>query len=168
MKIGRWAALAAVLGLAAFWTWALFFASKESINRIEDRAWAERAESICADAREDREALADYRELADADAAMLAERADLVDLATDITTAALDEVVATQPTDAKGRELVPQWEADYRQYLADRRTYAERLRTSGENSTFSETAIDGIPISERIERFALDNEMEACAPPSDL
>ena len=42
----RWrfvARVALVLGLicfAAFWTWALFFASKEPVNRIGDRAWA--------------------------------------------------------------------------------------------------------------------------------
>ena len=38
-----------VVGFVAFWMWALFFASKEAVNRIDDRAWAERAEAICAD-----------------------------------------------------------------------------------------------------------------------
>ena len=38
------------LGFAVFWIWALFFASKESINRIDDRAWAERAQGICEEA----------------------------------------------------------------------------------------------------------------------
>lgn len=167
MRIGRWAALAAVLAGAAFWTWALFFASKESINRIEDRAWAERAESICVAARDEREALADYREMANADAVMLAERADVVERATDIVTDALDEVVAVAPDDEKGRAIVPLWEADYRQYLEDRRAYAERLRR-GETVAFSETAVEGIPISERIERFAVDNDMPTCAPPTDV
>ena len=35
------------LAFVLFWTWALFFASKEGVNVIEDRAWAERAETIC-------------------------------------------------------------------------------------------------------------------------
>ena len=39
--------LGIVAGFAAFWTWALFFASKEAVNRIDDRGWAERAEAIC-------------------------------------------------------------------------------------------------------------------------
>ena len=30
---------------------------------------------------------------------------------------------------------------------------------------FTETAVDGVPISERIETFAGDNEMPSCAPP---
>ena len=168
MRVGRWAALAAVIALLAFWTWALFFASKESVNRIGDREWSERAEAICAAAREEREALADFREMADADAAMAIERAGLIDQATALVTAALDEVVAVTPSDDKGQAIVPRWEADYRQYLADRREFTDQLRADGRNVTFAETAIDGIPISERLERFAIDNDMDACAPPTDL
>ena len=97
--------------------------------------------------------MADYRELEGDDVAMLAERADLVDQATAIVEGALDEVVAVTPTDEKGQGIVPDWEADYRRYLADRRAYSERLR-NGEDVPFSETAIEGIPISERVERFA--------------
>ena len=43
--------LVSVAGFAAFWAWALFFASKEAVNKIDDRAWAGRAEHICAAAR---------------------------------------------------------------------------------------------------------------------
>lgn len=167
MRIGRLAAVGVVLAGAVFWIWALFFASKESINRIEDRAWAERAEEICDQARSEREALADYREMVRGDEAMLAERAGLIDQATEIVEGSLDEVVAVEPDDAKGQEIVPQWEADFRQYLEDRRAYTDRLR-AGEDVAFSQTAIDGIPITERLERFANDNDMPACAPPSDI
>ena len=167
MKWGRIGAVTAVLALALFWMWALFFASKESINRIGDREWSDRAETICDTAREEREALADYRELEGDNAAMLAERADLVDQASDIVEGALDDVIAVTPSDDKGQALVPQWEGDYRQYIADRREYTVRLR-NGEDVPFSETAVEGIPISERIERFANDNDMSSCAPPTDL
>jgi hypothetical protein len=156
-----------VVAFAAFWIWALFFASKESINRIGDRAWAARAEGICAAAEIERQALADYRVIDDADASMLAERAALVDRATDIVVAMLDDVVAATPQDPKGREIVPQWEADYRVYLEDRRAYTDRLR-AGDDGAFTETALDGIPISDKVETFAGDNEMPSCAPPRDL
>ncbi|MET0579116.1 MAG: hypothetical protein ABW122_10690, partial [Ilumatobacteraceae bacterium] len=73
-----------VLGFAAFWIYALFFASKESINRIGDDAWAERAQGICEVADVEREALADFRVVDEDDPAMVAERGDLVDRATDI------------------------------------------------------------------------------------
>ena len=163
----RYVLIPVVVLFVVFWTWALFFASKASINRIGDRAWAARAERICVAADAERQALADFRELDGGDTAMLAERAAIVDRATDIVTQMLDDVVAVAPSDAKGREIVPQWEADYRIYLQDRREYADRLR-NGEDVPFSETALDGIPISDKVEVFAGDNEMPTCAPPIDL
>jgi hypothetical protein len=170
----RWrplARIALVVGLlcfAAFWIWALFFASKEPINRIGDRAWAARAEAICVNADRQRRSLSDLRTLDGADAALIAERAGIVDHATDIIEQMLDDVTASAPSDAKGRDLVPQWEADYRTYIADRRAFTATLRESGENLPFYETERAGIPISEKLEVFAADNHMATCAPPRDL
>lgn len=159
-------------GFVAFWTWALFFASKEAVNKIDDRAWAARAEQICTEANEARSELSDYRTIVDDDDAALAElireRADIVDRATDIVERMLDDVVAAEPTDDKGRAIVPQWEAEYRSYIEGRRVYADDLRATGENLAFYEPGADGIPISERLETFAGDNEMPSCAPPRDL
>lgn len=163
----RYVIAPALIGLAVFWIWALFFASKEAVNRIDDRAWARRAETICSQAQEDREALADFRLLDGDDRAMLAERADVVDRATAIVAEMLDDVVSEQPSDAKGQEIVPLWEDDYRTYLEDRQAYTERLR-DGDDVPFTETAVDGIPISDKLEVFAGDNEMPSCTPPRDL
>jgi hypothetical protein len=165
----RWrlVGVAAIVGFAGFWIWALFFASKEAVNRIDDRAWAERAQAICREADAEREALADYRRVDEEDPAMLAERGELIDRATDVIERMLDTVVAVDPTDDKGRAIVPMWEADYRTYVEDRREFADGLR-AGRNEPFTETAVDGIPISEKLEVFAGDNEMPACAPPHDL
>jgi hypothetical protein len=151
---------------AAFWVWALFFASKEAVNKIGDRAWAERAEGICAAAEEERLALRVDVEFDPDDPALLAQHADLVDQATDIVEDMLDDVVAVAPTDEKGAEIVPLWEADYRRFIENRRDYTERLR-AGDTGPFTETAIDGIPISDKIEQFAGDNEMPSCAPPHE-
>ena len=116
---------------------------------------------------EQREALADLRPVDEDDPAMVAERGDLVDRATDVVEQMLDDVVAVAPQDDKGADLVPLWEADYRTHIEDRRRFAERLRT-GDNVAFTETAVDGIPLSDKLEVFASDNEMPACAPPHDL
>ncbi len=153
---------------AAFWTWALFFASKEAVNKIDDRAWAARAQQICLQATEDRIDLADLRPIGDGGAELIRERADIVDRATDILEQMIDDVVAATPADEKGRAIVPQWEADYRTYLQNRRDFANRLRDTGENQAFYESKTDAIPISERIATFAGDNEMAACSPPFDL
>lgn len=153
---------------AAFWVWALFFASKQPINQIGDTVWAERAQQICAAAEEDRLALADFREMQDASAELVRERAEIVDRATDVIEEMLDDVVAVTPDDAKGRALVPQWEAEYRTYIGDRRAFADGLRQTGENDPFYESQVEGLPISERLETFAGDNRMPSCAPPRDL
>ncbi len=166
-RIGRVVIAAMLLGLIAFWTWALFFASKESINRIEDRAWAERAEQICATAELERQSLADYRRVDTSDPASLTERAASVDRATDLLETMIDEISARQPNDPKGAEIVPMWISDYRDYLGNRRDHAEVLR-SGSNDPFRETRVDNLPISERLGAFAVANEMESCVPPFDL
>jgi len=41
------------------------------------------------------------------------------------------------------------------------------LRATGENLPFYETMSE-VPLSERLETFAGDNRMDACAPPRDL
>jgi hypothetical protein len=159
-----------VIGAAAFvafWTWALFFASKESVNRIDDRAWAERGEAICLTATEERLQLTDLRPISSGGPELIRERAAIVDRATDILERMLDDVVAVPPADQKGSEIVPLWEADWRTHIADRRRFTDDLRETGQNLPFYETA-DGIPLSERIETFAVDNSMPSCAPPRDL
>ena len=153
--------------LVAMWVYGLFFASKEAVNKIFDREWAQRAQAICERAEQERLLLTDLRRLDDVGPGALVGRAELVDRATDIVERMLDEVVAVQPNDAKGQELIPMWEAEYRTYLDDRRVYADQLR-SGSNRPFAETAVENLPVSERLETFAGDNEMPDCAPPRDL
>ncbi len=157
-----------VVGFAAFWIWALFFASKEAVNRVDDRAWAARGEQICLEATELRLELTDLRTIVDAGPAMIRERADIIDNATEILDDMIDGLVAVTPNDLKGQEIVPLWEADYRTYLQDRRNFTEELRETGENIPFYETKVRAIPISEKIATFAVDNEMPSCAPPYDL
>lgn len=165
--IGRILVAAAAVVFVVFWVWALFFASKESINRIGDRAWAERGQEICAAANLERDALADYRRIDPDDPVMVRERADLVERSTDVVEQMVDDLVAVAPADAKGAEIVPLWEADYRTFVANRRDFADAVRR-GSNEPFRQAETDGVPISERISRFAVDNDMPACAAPRDL
>lgn len=167
VTIGRLLLLALLVGFASFWTWALFFASKESINRIDDRAWAARAAEICDRANAERDELADFRRIDPDDAEMMRERAELIDRSTDIVERMLDDVVSVAPSDPKGAEIVPMWEADYRTYIQNRRDYADITR-AGANEPFRQARAGSVPISERIQRFAVDNDMRSCAPPRDL
>jgi hypothetical protein len=164
----RLVALIGATAFVAFWGWALFFASKEPVNRIGDTAWTARADRICVVADAERLQLADFRELQEATPELVRERADIVDRATDVLERMLDDVVAVAPADAKGQDLIPQWEADYRAYIESRRVFADTLRETGENRPFYEPDADGIPVSEKLETFAADNDMATCSPPRDL
>ena len=164
MRFWRVVIVVAVVGLAAFWVYALFFASKEAINKIGDREWAARAESICEAAQSrTRTSSSTSGSSMRRIRRCLPSVPTIVDQATDIVETMLDDVVAVTPSDDKGMAIVPQWEADYRTYLENRRAFTDRLR-AGENEPFTETAVDGIPISEKLEQFAGDNEMPSCAP----
>jgi hypothetical protein len=165
--VRRLAVLIGIAAFVAFWTWALFFASKEAVNRVGDRQWAADAEAICAAADEERLALADYRLLNEGGAELIRERAEIIDRATDILERMIDDVALLTPTDEKGQAIVPMWIDEYRTYIGDRRNYAEQLRLTGENLSFYETMAE-VPISERLETFTGDNEMTSCAPPRDL
>ena len=163
----RVAVLTVMVAFAAFWTWALFFASKEAVNRIGDIEWAERAEAVCQDWNERRLELADYRQIREGGADLIRERADIIDRATDMVESMIAEVNAVRPSDEKGRAIVPLWTDEYATYIEDRRRYAAELRATGENLPFYETMSE-VPLSERLETFAGDNRMDACAPPRDL
>lgn len=160
----------AAAAFVAFWVWALFFASKESINRVGDREWAARAEAICAAAQAERHELQDFRRFDPTDPEslpLLVEFADNLDRATEIVEEMLDDVVAVLPNDPKGAEIVPMWEADYRTFLEDRRLFTATLR-EGRVVRFTETRADRLPISEKVATFAVENEMNSCAPPIDI
>ncbi len=154
-----------VVAMLAMWIYALVFSPRESINKIGDGAWADRAELLCINAKEEIYELADYRLItSDSD---LAERASLVRQATSILRVMVSRIANEEPTDDKGQAIVPLWLADYRTYLSDRDDYAALLE-KGTNAPFAETQVDGLPLSEKITTFANDNRMPACSPPRDL
>jgi hypothetical protein len=153
--------------LAAMWVYGLFFASKESINKIGDEAWKVESEKICAVSEKERLALIDLRKVKDSGDNALSERSQIIDKATDSLERAVNALTALTVADAKGRALVPLWLADYRTHISDRRAYSDDLR-NGVNEPFSETVTEGLPISEKIATFAADNAIPSCAPPIDL
>lgn len=154
--------------IAAMWVYAFGFAPRESFNRINDDAWKARAQARCLQAREERFAYQDLTKMDPTDAAAMRRKADIVDKATDSLEAAIDDIAKDLPADAKGRALVPQWIADYRVLIGNRREFAEQLRSSTRRPYFAESEKEGVPISEPIGKFARENEMNACQPPTDL
>lgn len=154
--------------IAAMWVYAFGFASRESVNKIGDKTWQANAQAICLDAQNYRFSLEDLSEMDPTDTQAMAKKADIVDKATDSLAEAIDKISKLTPSDEKGKAIVPDWLADYKVYIENRRQFAERLRTEDRRPYFSETEVEGVPISERIGKFARENNMKACQPPVDL
>lgn len=168
MKVLGRLALGIIISLiVVMWVYGLFFASKESVNKFGDEEWAARAQARCETTKQRLRDLADLRRLDAVGDEALSMRANIVDRATDELTSMLDDITRTYPVDDKGRAILPLWEDEYRRYIADRRDYADDLR-SGDNSPFAESTFENLPLSERLGTFARDNRMPSCAPPMDL
>lgn len=150
------------------WVYAFGFAPRESFNKINDEAWQERAQAHCKKAENQRFSLEDLTPMNPDDPAALQKKANLVEAATDTLENAINLIAIDRPADAKGQELVPRWIADYRTYLADRRAFIVALRTSSKRPYFAETEVEGVPVSERIGKFARENNMKTCQAPYDL
>jgi len=166
LRPGRIAAYLLCLGLAAFWIYAFFIADTNKRNLIGDKSWPEYAENICAKTEQERFKLADFSRI-EGTPEELEKRAGLVEKATDGLDEMIQKLGLKTPSDENGRNVVRLWLAEYLTYLGDRREYIVELR-AGNNVTFSETAIEGVPISERLLTFANENNMESCAPPTDV
>lgn len=169
--MGRRIGLAVKVVAAAFvvfmWFYAFVLAPRESANNINDKAWSERSEATCRAAADYRTGLADLSKIDPKDRSALATKADIIDKATDSVERTLDALAADRPSTAKGRELVPEWIADFRTYVRDRRDYTANLR-AGTLVEFSESLVEGLPITERLGKFARENHMPTCQPPRDL
>jgi hypothetical protein len=155
-------------GIFAMWVYAFGFASRESFNRIGDDAWKARSEARCLIAENERFALQDLGKMKADDTEALKKKAAIVEKATDSLEAAINDIAKDIPNDAKGQELVPQWISDYRIYIQNRRQFSDKLRTATTRPYFSETEVEGVPISERLGKFARENDMRTCQPPLDL
>ena len=161
------AKIAAGVFIAFMWFYAFVLAPRESANNIADKEWSARSEATCSKAADFRTSLADLSTIDPADPEALNHKADIIDKATSSLEDVLDSIAADVPSTAKGKELVPEWIADYRIYVKDRRDYTAGMR-KGTLDEFSESIVEGIPITERLGKFARENHMPACQPPRDL
>jgi hypothetical protein len=163
----RWVLVLVCLPIVAMWVYAYGFATKRATVHIDDRAWTERAESICAVANNQRDELFDPRKIDDVQGDAMIERAAIVDQATEILERMLNAIVAVQPASAGDRALVAQWEGYYRTLIEDRRAYTTDIRAGAANQ-FNETVVDDQPLSGYLDDFAKPNFMPSCISPKDL
>ena len=170
-RVGRVAIALVVVTMLGMWGYVLYLAfgpgRQPPIDRLEDPAFADAGEVLCA------AAVADVEELPNAGAsATPAERADVVDRADAIYAAMLDDLAvqaSTQVPAGDERERAEEWIGDWRVYLEDRAQYADALRSDPDARLLvSEKPGEGRQITGWIDEFALANRMPSCATPADV
>ena len=165
----RWTAgsvglLVAVILIALMWAYILSPWSKhgDTPTTLKDASYTAAAEQICAASQTKINALpkADTAESPEDRARVLTEANGLVgDLVT--------RLHALQPKVEADRQFTDQWLTDWDSYLASREAYA-RILASGKDERFAVQAEGGHPITERMDGFALLNDMPSCQVPLDV
>jgi hypothetical protein len=162
---GRVVVTILVIGMVAMWGYVLYLAfgpgRQPPPDRLDDPAFAIAAQARC------REALSEVAELPRAvDAGTADDRADVVMRANVSFAAMLDDLERLAPAGEDG-DLVGEWLADWRTYLADREAYAAALHEDPE-ARLLVSPKDHEQITEHLDAFAADNRMTACATPLDV
>lgn len=162
-----WRTLAVIAALAMFLFWLWIFTGgprKANPDRLDDRAFVERAEARCDRLLTD---LEDVQAASEADSAT--ERAAALDRANVLVMAMVDDLEADAPLSGDDRKSLDGWFQDWNAYLDDRRTYADALRVDPDAQlriTENTELRDGV--DKTIEIFADVNDMPSCATPGDV
>jgi len=155
--------------ILAMWVYAFGFAPKNGVYLVTDKAWRPAADDICARAAQQREALADTSEgyIAHPTHEQMLRRANLVDKATDTLDVMLDQIAALPLAKDDDRTRVGVFLKYYRVILDDRRKYTARLR-SFELAPYTETVVNGGPVTNVVIDFTTGNAIPNCMPPGEL
>lgn len=160
-------AVAAAVFVGSFGIWAYAYsglADRPAPDRFDEPAFALAAESICADAVTDLNALPSALRASDP-----IDRANQIRAAT----ARLDQMVADLAASASGTprdlEIIDEWLGDWRVMLGDRLRYAQALIDDPSSAQFliTDTGVNE-RLDRRITRLANSNAMPSCVVPGDV
>lgn len=164
-RTARILALLAVALIAVLWGWALFFPpSTTRPGTLTDSSFPDAAEPICTEAA---------GRLALLPAGYLTpdhvERAAVVARSNVVLGDMVDRLTAIAPAldGSKEPEMIAEWLADWRTYVADRIDYADRLAGDA-SARFYVTKKDRGQVTRPIDFFAEANHMENCVTPADI
>jgi len=158
--------LLGLLGVAmvVLWVYAFFIAPSGNPDRLQDRSWPEMAQQRCLEAR----AVIDTLPRAAA-ATSPADRADDLDLATDVLADMVADLALLPGGIDDDARLIGMWLEDWAIYASDRRTHADRLRLEGDVRPLLTALPSGTgSVMKRMNGFARVNDMEACLDPGDV
>lgn len=153
-----------VLGLVGMWVYALGpWARQDPPGRLDDAAFAERAEPVCAAALDELAEVPQAYETTTPE-----QRAAAIDETNVILSGMIAELRSFAPRSGVDAERVGDWLDDWEVYIDDRQALADQLAT-GVDARLHETARGDDHISEALDFFAeTANGMPSCATPNDL
>lgn len=152
-----------VLAVVLMWIW-IFSGAPKKVNpdRLDDRAWAERAEETCRATMEGVDARSSTSSGQSPD-----QRGDAIDASSDDLEAMLARLADPLPESEADREVVRPWLDDWASLIEDRRTYADAVREDPDARFLtSEKFNDGL--DDVIGIFADVNDMPSCGPAGDV
>jgi len=162
-RIARIAGVGVFVAFAIMW--AYVFANQGKVHPaawLTDRRFPEAAEPICAAAEADLAALPPAH-----DSKTAADRADVVQQATDRLVRMQDDLRGVIPSGGEREEYIRMWVDDWSTYIDDRYAYADALRKD-ESAEFLVTQKYGTQLSKSIDNFAQVNKMGSCETPDDV
>ncbi len=159
-----------VVAMVVMWGYVLYLAfgpgRQPPVDRLDDPAFAEAAETRCAEAVTAVDQLPPANEPTTA-----AGRAGILDQANQqfgLMLDDLDDLTRLAPAGDQ-RDRAAEWLTDWRTLLGNRVDYAGALRTdSGARLLISEKGDTGRHVTGWIDEFANANQMESCATPTDV
>jgi len=162
--VGRVLTVVAVLVIVGFWAW-IFAGGPEKANPdyLSDRTFAEWAQDQCAATNRRIDDLQPAR-----DAPSAAERATVIDQASDELTLLVDDLEAKAPSSGDDATRMQGWVRDWRTWIQDRRRYAVALRADPRAQFLVSTNQAGDSVDRPIKNFADINDIPECDPPLDV
>jgi hypothetical protein len=160
-RLGTVLALVVVAATIGMWAYLFLVADPGIPDQLDDDAFPDEAQSVCAAAVERIEGLPPAQEAESPE-----ERAVAVTEANQILTQMVTDLRAVAPTAGQDARLIRLWLEDWDTYLADRVEYAEGL-AAGEDVELLVTARGAGQITVTLDHFAMVNDMLACSAPLD-
>jgi hypothetical protein len=150
--------------MVGLWAYLFVFADPNVPDELDDPAYGEAAQDVCAEARGQIDALPPAQA-----ATSPQDRAETVAEANQILLVMLDDLSALAPTEGHDAALVERWLDDWATYVADRQEYVEALQ-AGEDAELLVTPQEegGGQVTETIDHFAQINGMVDCQVPLDV
>ena len=157
-------AVASVVLIAGLWAYALFWPHPTTPpGRLDDPTFSTAAAEVCAAAVGQLATLPPAWSTSGA-----GERAAVVGRSVVLLTAMIDELSRlAPPAGTNDGMMVDEWLTDWRTYIADRQSYADRLGTDP-GARFYESIKADAQVSRPIDFFAVANRMDDCSTPADL